>query len=132
MSTSRIVFRIAYQIKEGDAVINMRATTDGLESLHKLLCGMDSFNTPLAQWHSVEIHELLENGNVALIPQAHLANLFDWQYGFNKRQDLVPALTLEEKEDEPLPYTAVTVTRRARKQPLLSTTSWWREKTNAY
>ena len=127
--SKKIMFHVAYQVKEGDQTINMRASTESLEQLHKLLCGMDGFQTPLAQWHSLEVHEVLENGTVAIIPQAHLANLFDYHYGFGKKQ----VLAIEHKtEEEPQPLTAVKIVRRKRTQPLLSTASWWKEKTNAY
>lgn len=126
-------FHVSYKVKEDDLAINMRASTDSLEELHKLLCGMDSFRTPLAQWHQLDIHEHLMDGSVAVIPQAHLANLFDWQYGFGKKQEL----GLEDKEaptntEEPPPLTAVTVVRRKYTQPLLSTAPWWKEIANAY
>ena len=133
MKAIKSTFHVSYKVKEGDLAINMRATTDSLEELHKLLCGMDSFRTPVAQWHQLDIHEHLTDGSVAVIPQAHLANLFDWQYGFGKNQEL----GLEDKEapedtEEPAPLTAVTIVRRKNTQPLLSTAYWWKENVNAY
>lgn len=117
----KILFFVQYKVKKGDTPINMRVSTEGLEELHRILCSMDSFRTPMADWDTVEIHEMLEGGKVASIPQRHLADLFDWQYGFGVKKE----------EDTPSPITPVHVVRRKGKQPKVSMSIWWKEKSYA-
>lgn len=119
----KIDFRVQYRVKEGDSPINMTVKTTGLEELHKILCSMDSFRTPLAQWHQVDVHEFFDDGSVADIPQKHLANLFDWQYGFGKKQEL----SAEEEETKDEPLTKVRAFHIIHSRPNVSTSGWWKE-----
>lgn len=128
----KTLYRVQYKVQEGDTPINMRASVESLEDLHRMLCSMDGFRTPPGEWALLELHEDHRDGTVSLIPQRHLAQAYDHLYGFGqtKKEEV------EEKEEVPwgtiVPWTPVHIVRRKNKQPLASEAKWWKEVGNAY
>lgn len=126
----KLEFRVQYRVKSSDSPITMRVRTETLEELHRLLCGMASFKLPVKDWHELEIHETLLDGSVAIIPKEHLAESYDWKYGF---KFLKAAIDNEEKEEARKVYwTAVISSKFRGGVESTSSAGWWKEKEHAY
>lgn len=47
----KTLYRVQYKVQEGDTPINMRASVESLEDLHRMLCSMDGFRTRRVSGH---------------------------------------------------------------------------------
>lgn len=86
-------FMVMYKADAGTAMINTKIKTESLLDLHRILCSMNGYNKPMAEWDTVVVHEHRDSGEVLEMSKDDLKE-FDYLYPFKGR-----SLALEEKED---------------------------------
>lgn len=79
-------FRIAMRVLESDTPLNLSARTENLEELHRIMCAMDNFRTPMKEWYSAFVHEELEDG-VREFTHLEMGDAYDHLYGFKGRKE---------------------------------------------